>query len=58
MPFDKYTFREEKKDLREALEVRSKRIEPNANVVFIPGSCDSKALLPQQSLMSVRGRSM
>ena len=40
VPFDKYIFCEEKKDLRDALEARAQRIAPDANVVYIAGSCD------------------
>ena len=39
-PFDKYVFCEEGEELRNALEIRAKRIAPQANVVIVPGSCD------------------
>ena len=39
-PFDKYIFCEDDEELLEALKVRVKRIAPNADVTFIPGSCD------------------
>lgn len=42
VPFDKYIFCEEDKELREVLEIRAKRIAPEANIVFIPGNCDDK----------------
>ncbi len=41
-PFDKYIFCEENKDLLEALEARSVRIAPQANVVYVPGNCDAE----------------
>ncbi|MGB6192613.1 MAG: three-Cys-motif partner protein TcmP, partial [Terracidiphilus sp.] len=41
-PFDKYIFCEENPILRSALEIRSRRIAPSADITFIPGSCDSE----------------
>ncbi|MGD1074315.1 MAG: three-Cys-motif partner protein TcmP [Bryobacteraceae bacterium] len=41
-PFDKYIFCEENEELLTALRIRSKRIAPEANVSYIPGSCDAK----------------
>ena len=41
-PFDKYIFCEENKKKLAALETRVKRHFPNANVAFVPGSCDDK----------------
>jgi three-Cys-motif partner protein len=39
-PFDKYIFCEEEAELRAALEIRAKRIAPQADIICIPGSCD------------------
>ena len=41
-PFTRYIFCEEKTDLLAALELRTKRIAPNADVVYVPGSCDTE----------------
>src|SRR6266567_1761669 len=41
-PFDKYIFCEEDEGLLDALKARVKRIAPNAEVTYIPGSCDDK----------------
>jgi three-Cys-motif partner protein len=41
-PFDKYIFCEGQGDLLDALKARVKRIGPQANVAYIPGSCDSE----------------
>lgn len=40
--FDKYIFCEENEDLLAALRQRTLRIAPNADVSFIPGSCDNE----------------
>ncbi len=40
-PFDKYIFCEEDEELLEALKARVKRIQPNAQVAYIAGACDS-----------------
>jgi len=36
------SFREEDRELREALEIRAKRIAPQADVVCMPGNCDDQ----------------
>jgi len=41
-PFDKYIFCEEREDLLEALKARVRRTAPQANVAYIPGSCDTE----------------
>ena len=41
-PFDKYIFCEEQTELLGALTIRAKREAPTANVVFVPGTCDSQ----------------
>ncbi len=41
-PFDKYIFCEDDGNLLDALKVRTKRISPNADVVYVPGKCDFK----------------
>ena len=41
-PFDKYIFCEGREDLLDALEARVQRIAPQANVAYIPGSCDAE----------------
>lgn len=40
--FDKYIFCEEDAELRAALEIRAKRIAPEADVICIPGRCDDQ----------------
>jgi three-Cys-motif partner protein len=42
VPFDKYIFCEEQKELLDALEIRSKRIAPRSDISYINGSCDEK----------------
>jgi three-Cys-motif partner protein len=41
-PFDKYIFCEENHDCLSALKIRAKRVAPNADITFVPGSCDEK----------------
>lgn len=41
-PFDKYIFCEEDEDLLAALQARSERIAPQADVTYIHGNCDAK----------------
>jgi len=41
-PFDKYIFCEESPELLNTLQIRAKRIAPEALVTYIPGSCDSE----------------
>lgn len=41
-PFNRYIFCEDKPDLLAALKIRTKRIAPNADVVFVPGRCDGE----------------
>jgi len=40
-PFDKYIFCEEDEQLLDSLKLRVHRIAPQANVEYIPGSCDT-----------------
>jgi three-Cys-motif partner protein len=42
VPFDKYIFCEEDDGLREALEMRCKRVAPKADISYLAGSCDDK----------------
>jgi three-Cys-motif partner protein len=41
-PFDKYIFCEENEDLLSALKARVHRIAPQANVAYVPGTCDTE----------------
>lgn len=41
-PFDKYIFCEESNELLDALRTRAKRVLPEADVAFVPGSCDDE----------------
>lgn len=41
-PFDKYIFCEEDEQLLAALQIRSGRVAPEANVAYILGNCDEK----------------
>ncbi len=41
-PFDKHIFCEESDELMGALKARVKRIAPQAQVAYLPGSCDSQ----------------
>jgi three-Cys-motif partner protein len=53
-PFDKYIFCEENPDLLAALQTRTRRIAPKADVEYVTGSCDDEidricALIPKAS---------
>jgi three-Cys-motif partner protein len=53
-PFDKYIFCEESEELLEALQTRTERIAPNADVHYVLGDCNEKidkicALIPKPS---------
>jgi len=41
-PFTKYIFCDEEQELLDALKIRTERIGPDKNVVFIPGKCDAQ----------------
>ena len=41
VPFDRYILCEQNDEKREALQTRVRRHSPNADVVFIPGDCDT-----------------
>ena len=42
VPFDKYILCEEDDELREALEIRCKRMAPKADISYVAGSCDDE----------------